>query len=393
MSQKPEIHHTACPHDCPSTCALEVEKLDDHTIGRVRGSKSNTYTAGVICEKVARYAERIHHPDRLMYPLKRNGPKGSGQFERISWDQALEETAAAMLKAEADYGAESVWPYFYAGTMGHIMRDGINRLRHVKKYSRQHSTVCVTLAVAGYTAGTGKLAGPDPREISKADVVVIWGTNPVHTQVNVMTHAMKARKQNGAKIVVIDVYKNKTMAQADLALCVNPGSDGALACAVMHLLFKNGHANWDYLNKYSDCPKEFEKHLKSKTPEWAAKITGLNVSEIETFAELIGANPKTYLRLGYGFTRSRNGAVNMGRIPPPATGVEHDRHIRYGAHFHGKLCHFRQGDRRLGAAFNPAERAAAHINSLEPRLDRHTRHQRVERDRRDHKVGAINQCA
>lgn len=341
MSQKPEIHHTACPHDCPSTCALEVEKLDDHTIGRVRGSKSNTYTAGVICEKVARYAERIHHPDRLLYPLRRTGPKGSGQFERISWDQALEETAAAMLKAEADYGAESVWPYFYAGTMGHIMRDGINRLRHVKKYSRQHSTVCVTLAVAGYTAGTGKLAGPDPREIPKTDVVVIWGTNPVHTQVNVMTHAIKARKQNGAKIVVIDVYKNKTMAQADLGLCVNPGSDGALACAVMHLLFKNGHANWDYLNKYSDHPKEFENHLKTKTPEWAAKITGLSVAEIEEFAELIGTNPKTYLRLGYGFTRSRNGAVNMHAASSIATVTGSWLHEGGGAfHNNGGIYHW-----------------------------------------------------
>src|SRR6185295_11986517 len=127
--------YSVCPHDCPSACALEVELLDDRTIGRVRGARSNSYTSGVICEKVARYAERIHHPDRLLHPLRRKGAKGSGEWQPISWADALDETAEAFLKAEARYGAEAVWPYYYAGTMGLVMRDGINRLRHAKKYS------------------------------------------------------------------------------------------------------------------------------------------------------------------------------------------------------------------------------------------------------------------
>ena len=189
MDRPLDIGHSVCPHDCPSTCALEVELLPDGRIGRVRGAKDNSYTDGVICAKVARYAERIHHPDRLMHPLRRKGPKGSKEFERISWDDALDITAAAMLKAEAQHGPEAVWPYYFAGTMGLVMRDGINRLRHAKRYSQQFSSICTTLAWAGYIAGTGKLAGPDPREMAKADVVVIWGTNPVNTQVNVMTHA------------------------------------------------------------------------------------------------------------------------------------------------------------------------------------------------------------
>src|SRR6478735_108902 len=112
------IGHSACPHDCPSTCALEVELLDDRTIGRVRGAPDNAYTAGVICAKVARYAERIHHPDRLTHPMRRTGPKGSGQFARISWDEALNEIAKRFDQAERDFGAQSVWPYYYAGTMG-----------------------------------------------------------------------------------------------------------------------------------------------------------------------------------------------------------------------------------------------------------------------------------
>ena len=110
-------HYSACPHDCPSTCALEVEKLDDNTIGKVRGALEQTYTAGVICSKVARYSERIHHPDRLTQPLKRTGAKGNGQFSPISWDDALDEVAERLLEAERRYGSEAVWPYYYAGTM------------------------------------------------------------------------------------------------------------------------------------------------------------------------------------------------------------------------------------------------------------------------------------
>ncbi len=313
MNAPPRIErrHSACPHDCPSTCALDVEVIDGRTIGRVHGAQTNRYTAGVICAKVARYAERIHHPDRLLHPLKRTGPKGSGQFERISWDEALDITARKFMEAERDFGPESVWPYYYAGTMGLVMRDGINRLRHAKKYSGQYSTICTAMAWTGYVGGTGKLAGVDPREMAVSDCVVIWGTNPVHTQVNVMTHAMKARKERGAKIVAIDIYMNATMKQADMALLVRPGTDGALACAVMHVLFRDGYADWDYLERYTDHPRELEAHLRTRDPAWAASITGLTVGQIEEFAKLVGETKRTFFRLGYGFGRQRNGVVNM----------------------------------------------------------------------------------
>src|SRR5262245_43860802 len=144
------IGHSTCPHDCPSTCALDVELLGNDRIGRVYGSADHSYTAGVVCAKVARYAERIHHPDRLLYPLRRTGAKGSGQFERISWEAALDLTAEALLAAERRHGSEAVWPYYYAGTMGLLMRDGINRLRHAKRYSGMYATICTTLAWTGY---------------------------------------------------------------------------------------------------------------------------------------------------------------------------------------------------------------------------------------------------
>src|SRR6188508_1773991 len=210
------IGHSACPHDCPSTCALDVEVLDERTIGRVHGAKDNDYTAGVICAKVARYA-----------------------------------------------------------------------------------------------AGIGRIAGVDPREMAKSDLVIIWGTNAVNTQVNVMTHAVRARKERGAKIAAVDIYMKGTMEQADLPVLIKPGTDGALACAVMHCLFRDGKADWDYLEKYTDAPRELEAHLRSRDPQWAAAITGAPVETIEAFARLIGETKRAFFRLGYGFSRSRNGPVNM----------------------------------------------------------------------------------
>jgi anaerobic selenocysteine-containing dehydrogenase len=305
------IVHSACPHDCPSTCALDVELTPQGRVVRVHGSKDNRYTAGVVCAKVARYAERIHHPDRLLYPLRRKGAKGSKEFERISWDAALDITAEAMNRAERDFGPESVWPYYFAGTMGHLMRDGINRLRHAKGYAGQYSTICTTLPAVGFRAATGAFVGPDPCEMAQSDCVVIWGTNPVNTQVNVMTHVTRGRKTRGTKLVVVDIYENGTAEQADMALILRPGTDAALACAVMHVLFRDGYANWPYLEKYADCPRELEAHVKSRTPEWAAAITGLRVDQIEAFAKLVGTTPRTYFRLGYGFARQRNGVVSI----------------------------------------------------------------------------------
>ena len=305
------IKHSTCPHDCPSACALDIEVIDGSAIGRVRGSKRQSYTAGVVCAKVARYAERIHHPDRLKTPLRRVGPKGSGAFAPISWDEALDEIAHRFNSAERQFGAESVWPYYYAGTMGLVMRDGINRLAHVKKYSRFFGTICSIIARAGFSAGTGKVAGVDPREMAKSDLIVIWGTNPVSTQVNVMTHATRARKERGAKIAAIDIYDNDTMKQADIKILLRPGTDGAFACGVMHTLFRDGHADRAYLELYTDCSAEFEAHLKQRTPEWASGICGVPVAEIEAFARLVGETRRTFFRLGYGFTRSRNGAAQM----------------------------------------------------------------------------------
>ncbi len=300
-----------------------MEVLDGTRIGAVRGAADHSYTAGVICAKVSRYAERIHHPDRLTHPLLRTGPKGSTQFRRISWDEALDRVAVEFQHAAAKYGTEAVWPFFYAGTMGLVQRDGINRLRNVMRYSRQKMTICTALPEVGWHAGVGQSRGVDAREIAQSDLIVVWGGNPVSTQVNVMTHVTRARKERGATFVVIDPYRTPTAAVADLHLAPRPSTDGALSCAVMHIAFRDGHADLDYLARHTDFPADLRQHLSSRSPQWAAEITGLSVEAIEQFGTLYGTLKRSYIRAGYGFARSRNGAANMHAVTclPSVTGA------------------------------------------------------------------------
>lgn len=301
----------ACPHDCPSTCALEVERLSPTRIGKVRGAADNSYTAGVICAKVSRYAERVHHPDRLTAPLLRIGPKGGGQWREIPWGEALDRIAAAFTAAADRHGRQSVWPLAYAGTMGQAQRDSIQRLRYAMGWSNQHSTVCDAPANMGWLAGHGDVRGADPREMADSDLIVNWGGNPVATQVNVMTHVARARKTRGAKLVSIDPYRNGTAETSDLHLMLRPGTDGALACAVMHVLFREGYADRGYLATYAQDTAALEAHLQSRDPAWAAAITGLPEQQIIDFARLYGQTPRSFIRFGYGFTRSHNGAAQM----------------------------------------------------------------------------------
>jgi len=319
----PEIAYSVCPHDCPSTCALDVELAGPDRIGVVRGAEGNRYTSGVVCAKVARYAERVHHPDRLTTPLRRTGARGGGAFEPISWDDALDEVAEQFTRATQRHGAEAVWPYFYAGTMGLVQRDGINRLRHAMRYSRQATTICSTLINMGWRAGIGAKWGPDSCEVGDhSDLIVIWGSNPVHTQVNLMHHIARARKERGARLVVVDPYRGGTAAMADLHIALRPGTDGAFACAVMHVLFRDELTDRDYMARYADVPDELEAHLASRTPEWATRITGLEAGEIEAFAHEYGGVERAIIRAGYGFSRSRNGSANVHAVSclPTVTG-------------------------------------------------------------------------
>ncbi len=326
---KTDRQRSVCPHDCPSVCALDVEVLNKTTIGRVYGAKDHSYTQGVICAKVSRYAERVHHPDRLLTPMKRVRPKrlgssaGTADFTPISWDEALDTITQKFEYIRQTDGSEAIWPFHYAGTMGLVQRDGLDRFRRAYATSQQHSTYCVTLSDAGFKAGTGVKRGSDTRLMHKSDLIVVWGGNPVSTQVNVMHHVAQAKRHNNARFVVVDPYRTKTAEKADMHLMLKPGTDGALACAVMHVLFEEGYADHEYMQQHTDRPEDFRAHLATRTPEWAASITGLPVQQILDFARLYGSTRKSFIRIGYGFTRSRNGAVNMHSVSclPAVTGA------------------------------------------------------------------------
>ena len=196
----PQTILSTCPHDCPSQCALEVERLDGQTIGRVRGAKSQRYTDGVVCAKVARYAERVHHPDRLKTPVD----KATGRW--VCADQlgrCARYGRREIRSGDAVVGQRSgVAPTTTPGTMGRVQRDGINRLRHVMRYSGMKKTICTGTVHSGWKAGVGAFMGASPYEMTEADMVILWGTNAVATQVNVMNHVSRARKERGAKLIV-----------------------------------------------------------------------------------------------------------------------------------------------------------------------------------------------
>lgn len=318
-----QIKASVCPHDCPSACALEIECLDDHTIGKVHGAKANNFTQGVICSKVSNYAERVHHPDRLREPMIRVGKKGSGKFKAVSWDEALDCVAQAFSQRAKQFGAQTVWPYYYAGTMGQLQRDGIMRLKNAMGYSGMLRTICTQVAYAGWTAGAGSVRGADPRDMTNSDLIVIWGCNAVATQINTMKLVTQAHRERGAIVVVVDPSTTGTAKKADIHLALKPGTDGALAAAVMHCIFRDNRADWGYLEKMTDDPHGLQAALKDSTPQWAAGITGLRVNEIEQFAKLYGSTKRSFIRLGIGFSRSRNGAHNVHSVAclPVVTGA------------------------------------------------------------------------
>ncbi len=291
-------------------------------IGKVRGSKTQKYTDGVICAKVARYSERVHHDERLRVPLIQMGAKGESNFTPISWDDALGEIAERFEYDSAKYGSESVWPYYYGGTMGYVQRDGINRLRHEMNYSGMAKTICASIVTAGWSAGVGASIGTAPEEISESDLIIVWGTNIVSTQVNVMHHITAARKKRGAKLVVIDPYKNQSALVADKFLCINPGTDGALALSMMNILFYNGFFEKNFLSNYTDYQSSFEKIILGKDSKWGEDITGIPAKDIEELALEYGKVKKAFIRVGYGLSRHRNGAASVHSISclPSVTG-------------------------------------------------------------------------
>jgi anaerobic selenocysteine-containing dehydrogenase len=307
---KVDIRHSTCPHDCPSACALDIEVIDGRSIGRVAApscrpippassARRSRATPSAFITRPAASSDAPHRTEGLR-PVR-----------AISWDEALDEIAARFDQAEREFGAQSVWPYYYAGTMGLVMRDGINRLAHVKKYSRFYGTICATIARIGFAIGTGKIAGVDPREMGVSDLVVIWGTNPVNTQVNVMTHASRARKERGREDRGHRCLQQRHDEAGRYQDTAPTGYRWRLRLRRHERLVPRGLRG---SRLYGSL------HRLSRRARGAPRDphTGMGFSDLgraggkrSRRSRACRPTKRSFFRLGYGFTRSRNGAAQM----------------------------------------------------------------------------------
>jgi len=318
--------HSVCPHDCPSCCSLEVDVADGRIVD-VTGTAGHPFTQGVICGKVREYAERVHSPLRVLTPLRRAGVKGEGRFQPISWDDALAEIARRWRAIAAEHGGEAILPFSYAGSMGQVQFFAGHPLFHALGASRLDRSICVSTAYTGWRATVGQVTGNDSEQMVGADLVVLWGVNAAYSTINVMTLVKQAR-QRGAHVVVIDPYRTPTAMQADEHLAVRPGTDGALALAVMHVLIAEGRVDRNYVERATLGFEALAEHVKAWPPERVAPIVGLDASSIVAFARRYGASARAFIRVGIGLSRHDNGGMTCRTIAclPALTGAYADPH-------------------------------------------------------------------
>jgi anaerobic selenocysteine-containing dehydrogenase len=316
-----EIRHSVCPHDCPSQCALTVT-VDDGRVTEVAGDAAHPFTQGVICGKVHDYAERLYAPTRVLTPLRRVGAKGEGRFEPIGWDAAIDEIVRQWRRIIARWGGEAILPFSYGGTLGLLQYWAGHPLFHALGASQLDRTICVTTAYSGWMTTVGTVAGSDAEQMVGSDLVVLWGINASYTHINLMSLVKQAR-QRGAFIVCIDPYRTQTAKKADLYLQPRPGTDGALALGIMHVLIGEGLVDRDYIQRATLGYGELAQHVKQYDPERVAAITGLAPEVIVGFARRYGATKASFLRVGIGLSRHDNGGGTCRAIAclPALTGA------------------------------------------------------------------------
>ncbi len=311
-----------CPHDCPDTCGIVVT-VDQET-GRavdLRGDKEHPFTKGFLCQKVSNYLERVYHPDRLLHPMKRIGPKGEGKFTRISWDEAIHTIAEKFRTiAASEDGPQAILPYSYAGTMGKLMYSSLDRrFFHRLGASLLDRTICATAGAVGCDVTLGTRAVTDPEAAVNSRYIVNWGANTAVTNIHFWKIEHEARKR-GAKIVTIDPYKSPTAAKSDWWIPIRPGTDAALALGVMHIIFREGWQDDAYLNNHCVGADQLRtRALNEYPPEKVAYITGLSVEEIERFAREYARSQELFggpalIRLNYGLQRHGGGGMAVRTI-------------------------------------------------------------------------------
>jgi anaerobic selenocysteine-containing dehydrogenase len=314
----------ACPHDCPDTCGMLVT-VEDGVAVRIQGDPSMPFTQGTLCTKVAHYLERTYAPERLLHPLKRTGPKGSGRFERISWDAALCEIAKR-LQALAAENPETILPLSYAGTMGMVQHSSMDR-RFFNRLGASilDRTLCSSAGKAGIKATLGGSVGMDPERFDEAQLILLWGANPVVSNLHLWSRVQEA-KRRGAKVVAIDPYRSLSAEKCTQHVALLPGTDGALALAMMHLLIAGGLLDRDYIARHTLGFDALAERVKQYTPQWAAGVCGLRVEEIVQLARAYGTTKPAAIRLNYGMQRHAGGGIAARTIAclPALTGAWRD---------------------------------------------------------------------
>ncbi len=312
---------SVCPHDCPSQCALQVT-VEDSRITDVVGDPAHPFTQGVICGKVHDYAERVYGPTRVATPLRRIGLKGEGRFEPIGWDEALDEIAHRWRRIIAQWGAEALLPFSYGGTLGLVQNRAGHPLFHALGASRLERTICISTAYAGWQATLGAVIGSDAEQMVDSDLIVLWGINASHTHINAMTLVKRARRR-GAFVICIDPYRTATARQADWHLMPRPGTDGALALGVMHLLIGEGRVDHEYIQRATVGFTALAHHVKQYDPERVARITGLAAEDVVALARRYGGTRAAFIRVGIGLSRHDNGGMTCRTLAclPALTGA------------------------------------------------------------------------
>jgi anaerobic selenocysteine-containing dehydrogenase len=305
-----------CPHDCPDTCALLVTVVDG-VATEVKGDPDHPTTAGVLCTKVSRYTERTYHPERLLYPMRRVGNKGEGKFERITWEQAIDEIATR-LSAIAARAPQAILPYSYAGTMGQVQGDSMSsRFFHQLGASLLDRTICATAGFTGYKYTIGATIGTDLEQFQDAKLIIIWGGNPIASNLHFWMRAQEA-KRKGARLIAIDPYRSLTAEKCHQHIALLPGTDAALALGMMHVLIKENLIDEDYIAQYTLGFDELKARAEEWTPERAAQTCGISVDEVVGLAREYGQAARrgepVAIRTNYGVQRVRGGGMAVRTI-------------------------------------------------------------------------------
>ncbi|AMP17005.1 molybdopterin-containing oxidoreductase family protein [Collimonas pratensis] len=310
------IVRAACPHDCPDTCALLVT-VTDGVATEVRGDPDHPTTAGVLCTKVSRYTERTYHKDRLLHPLKRVGNKGEGKFVQISWDEAI-ATIAERLGQIAARNPQAILPYSYAGTMGLVQGESMS-MRFFNRIgaSLLDRTICASAGGTGYKYTVGAKIGTDLEQFQNAKLILIWGGNPIASNLHFWMRAQEA-KRNGARLIAIDPYRSLTADKCHQHIALLPGTDAALALGMMHVLIAEDLLDHDYIARHTLGFEQLKQQVLEWTPQKTAEVCGISAEEVTELARAYGGaalrGEGAAIRINYGLQRVRGGGMAVRNI-------------------------------------------------------------------------------